>query len=40
MFALDVPGPLAATELVDRWRDIGPILWLVAGGTFVAQRRG
>jgi hypothetical protein len=26
---------LAASDLVDRWRDIGPVLWVAAGATFV-----
>jgi hypothetical protein len=27
------PLPLLATDLVDRWRDVGPVLWVIAAAT-------
>ena len=32
---MPLPFVLAASDLVERWRDIGPVLWVVAGAAFV-----
>src|SRR5688572_5675895 len=32
---MPLPFVFAASDLVERWRDIGPVLWVVAGAAFV-----
>src|SRR5688500_17982378 len=32
---MPLPFVLAASDIVERWREIGPVLWVVAGAAFI-----